>query len=342
MAGSLNMGGNQITNVGNVDGVDVSSHASRHAPGASDPLSTGTPIAISIGASADAGDATSLSRSNHQHGIPTATPVAVGTANNVGDADSVSRSNHVHAGLTRSAADFNTFTEKTTPVGNDLFLIEDSADSNNKKKIKISNLPAAAPAAHATTHKNGGGDEVATATASADAIPKANASAKLDIGWLPTGSTSTTVCIGDDSRLSNSRAPNGSASGDLAGSYPGPTVAQASQAFALTGVISPASIGADQNDYNPTSLAIASRLRLTSSGAYNITGLAGGALGRILTIFNVGSFNLTFTNEDAGSTAANRFNFSGSGNVVLTPHKAILVQYDNTSQRWRCISAADP
>ena len=31
--------------------------------------------------------------------------------------------------------------EKSTPADNDLILIEDSADSNNKKKIKITNLP---------------------------------------------------------------------------------------------------------------------------------------------------------------------------------------------------------
>ena len=40
--------------------------------------------------------------------------------------------------LKRSANDLNTFTEKTTPVGADILLIEDSEDSWNKKKITIS------------------------------------------------------------------------------------------------------------------------------------------------------------------------------------------------------------
>ncbi|MBS4034409.1 MAG: LamG domain-containing protein [Ignavibacterium sp.] len=37
--------------------------------------------------------------------------------------------------------DINSLTEKTTPVDDDIFVIEDSADSFNKKKLKVSNLP---------------------------------------------------------------------------------------------------------------------------------------------------------------------------------------------------------
>lgn len=49
-------------------------------------------------------------------------------------------------------------------------------------------------------------------------------SGKVGIAYLPTGNTGSDVCIGNDSRLNDSRAPNGSASGDLYGSYPSPNV----------------------------------------------------------------------------------------------------------------------
>jgi hypothetical protein len=39
------------------------------------------------------------------------------------------------------AAEISAITEKATPVSADLILIEDSADSNNKKKVQIGNLP---------------------------------------------------------------------------------------------------------------------------------------------------------------------------------------------------------
>lgn len=66
MSGDLNMGGNAITSVGLVDGVDVSAHASRHNPGGSDALSTATAVEITDSTNSE-GNATSFARSNHGH-----------------------------------------------------------------------------------------------------------------------------------------------------------------------------------------------------------------------------------------------------------------------------------
>jgi len=140
MGGSLDMGANAITNVGNVDGVDVSDHSSRHQPGATDALSTGTPVAVQVGATAAEGTANTFARSDHQHGITVGTPTDVGDANATGSASTVARSDHVHAGLDRNANDFSTFTGKTALTSTDLFLIEDSADSGSKKKATFGDI----------------------------------------------------------------------------------------------------------------------------------------------------------------------------------------------------------
>lgn len=66
---------------------------------------------------------------------------------------------------------------------------------------------ARTPTAHTTSHKHGGTDEVATATAAANAIPKSGADNKLAIGWIPTGNDANSVCIGNDARLSDARTP---------------------------------------------------------------------------------------------------------------------------------------
>jgi len=51
--------------------------------------------------------------------------------------------------ITSAAGEINALTSKASPIGADLLVIEDSADTNKKKKATINSLPAAAPAAHA-------------------------------------------------------------------------------------------------------------------------------------------------------------------------------------------------
>ena len=65
------------------------------------------------------------------------------------------------------------------------------------------------PTTHATTHKNGGSDEVATATPGANNIPKAGSGGKLSIGWLASGTPNGSQFIRDDGTLA---VPPGSGS----------------------------------------------------------------------------------------------------------------------------------
>lgn len=146
-------------------------------------------------------------------------------------------------------------------------------------------------------------------------VPTGTASGYLNIGNAITGSLDLT-------------APFDSSSISLAGS------------LALPSDVSPASIGGSQNDYAPTGHATASVLRLTAGAAYNITGLAGGADGRILRLVNIGTNNITLLNESASSLAANRFMLNGA-NAVLGTMDSVTLLYDSTSSRWRAIAFFD-
>jgi len=113
----------------------------------------------------------------------------------------------------------------------------------------------------------------------------------------------------------------------------------ATSAFALTADISPAQITANQNDYNPTDLATANTLRLSTDASRDLTGLQGGADGRLMIVHNVGSNPLVLKNESASSTAANRF-YLGGADVTLAANQSVTLQYDSTSSRWRLTHTA--
>jgi hypothetical protein len=101
----------------------------------------------------------------------------------------------------------------------------------------------------------------------------------------------------------------------------------------LNGDISPSQITAQVDDYNPTGLSGASTLRLTSDASRSITGLAGGADGRVLLVHNVGAQDIVLEDEHGSSTAANRFALNAD--VTLGADQGTIIQYDSTSSRWR-------
>ena len=111
---------------------------------------------------------------------------------------------------------------------------------------------------------------------------------------------------------------------------PGLTV---TEDFALSGDVSPSQITADQNDYAPTGHATATVMRLTSDARRVITGISGGADGRVLRIMNVGSYPIVLADASTASTAANRFDLS-FGDCLIPPKLSALLFYDATLSRW--------
>jgi hypothetical protein len=109
------------------------------------------------------------------------------------------------------------------------------------------------------------------------------------------------------------------------------------QAFYLSGVATPSQITADQNDYG--GLSTNTVMRLSSDAARSITGLAGGAAGRVALVHNVWNFPITLVKESASSTAGNRFAFDVD--LILAPSQSTLLWYDTASSRWRRASASE-
>ncbi|MGD9921442.1 MAG: hypothetical protein AB7V13_08350 [Pseudorhodoplanes sp.] len=108
--------------------------------------------------------------------------------------------------------------------------------------------------------------------------------------------------------------------------------ASSSADVAWTGDISPSSLSADQNDYNPSGLSGAAVIRHAASAEVAITGLQGGADGRLMVHANVSAHVLKKPALRLSSSAANRF--AGS-DIEIDPGMAGLDIYDGTSNLWR-------
>lgn len=108
----------------------------------------------------------------------------------------------------------------------------------------------------------------------------------------------------------------------------------------LTGVIAPAQITANQNDYAPSGFVAASVVQISSDAARSVTGLAGGAEGRVIALVNVGSQPVTFADDSASSAAANRFAFGGA--VTLGAKRTMVLRYDGTAARWHALARPAP
>jgi len=101
----------------------------------------------------------------------------------------------------------------------------------------------------------------------------------------------------------------------------------------VDGVLTPATIVADQNNYAPAGYSVATQFRLASDAARTITGLVGGWANRRIVINNVGVNNIIIADDSASSTAANRFALTAA--ITLVADDSASFVYDATSSRWR-------
>lgn len=105
--------------------------------------------------------------------------------------------------------------------------------------------------------------------------------------------------------------------------------------IAISTAISPAQITSNQNDYAPTGYNQNYILRLNSDASRDITGIVAGKPGELKLIINVGSSDIVLKDENAGSTAANRFALNAD--VTIQADESVQIWYDATSSRWRVI-----
>jgi hypothetical protein len=82
----------------------------------------------------------------------------------------------------------------------------------------------------------------------------------------------------------------------------------------------------------------ANTVNLTTTSNLNVTGIDVTSANSTFTIFNIPNYtypyNLTITNEDSSSTAANRVHTTNGLNIIVPPGGQVTLTYDTTTQRW--------
>lgn len=116
----------------------------------------------------------------------------------------------------------------------------------------------------------------------------------------------------------------------------------AASQFSFSGILEPAALNSDTNDWAPTGVATASTIRMSSSAAINLTGILAPAVdGTIMVLENVGdTYAITLSPSSTSSAAANRFLIPKP--IIVGPNSSVVLKYDKDASvpRWRLFDRA--
>ena len=105
----------------------------------------------------------------------------------------------------------------------------------------------------------------------------------------------------------------------------------------ILSIRTPAQITGNVNDYGTGTTVIQ---RVSASGAFSITGFAGGVDGRMIIITNIGASIITLLHISVASATENRMNLPGATNIILNQNDVAGLFYDGALSRWKAIGVA--
>ncbi len=99
----------------------------------------------------------------------------------------------------------------------------------------------------------------------------------------------------------------------------------------------PVQITGNVDDYGTGTTVIQ---RVSASGAFNITGFAGGVDGRMIIVTNIGASVITLLHISVASVTENRMNLPNATNIILNQNDVAGLFYDGALSRWKAIGVA--